>query len=507
MRDLVNYSCTKCGGSLIAERDQEVSSCPFCGNAFDLIDLHRKELIDDARACMMNMEFETAKVKLESVLSSDPSNHEALRDIVICDAGLRSIDSVKSIERMQNCNLDAMKKSCEEVKSRAIAEDIPYFDKLSRLTDLAGQYNGLCNEEFDLSAEFSKTQKEILLHERKVGYIGLALFTSLYAGYSVFLCLFGNSVKDWRILPLAGISAVLLALVFLKPVDILIVKPIAEGKTHAVLPEFHMKEDAIVAQKNKVEEEYKDLYEELIAMEPASGESSLPVFMPVTETVKRHDTEDQDGLFCSKCKMELVPDEGKKIYRCMNCGIAYGYSVLFDEESLYKAWKSMEESEFNEADLRFTCILMRDPKDRDALRGRILCAGKWKYFEEMEASDNFSQARLKIIRERLKDAIEHCGDQDKEYFLKIESLTDTFEEVCKREVTLKEREKSYDEVLPRSSVFVGLDDSAPNVPYNTRKKLEADVEYAKSKRDSYKERLDLTRREIIEMEKAKTGGS
>ena len=507
MRDLVNYSCTKCGGSLIAERDQEVSSCPFCGNAFDLIALHRKELIDDARASMMNMDFEAAKVKLESVLSSDPSDHEALRNIVICDAGLRSVDSVKSIERMQNCNLDAMKKSCEEVKSRAAAEDIPYFDKLSRLTELAGQFNDLCNEEFELSAESGKRLKNGFNYHRIMGYTGLALYVLYSIGFVFYIFLFGNITTDWWYIPLIGIAITIVAILLLKPVELLIINPIMKRKTHAVLSVYHMKEDALAAKKNKLEEEYKDLYEELIAMEPASGESSLPVFMPVTETLKRHDTEDQASLFCSKCKMELVPDEEKKIYRCLNCGVAYRSSLFFDENALYKAKKSLEEGEFKEADLRYTCMFMRYPEDHEVLRGRVLCAGKWKTFEEVESSDGYSPARFKIIRERLKEAIGHSKDQDKEYFLKIESLADIIEELHKKEAELKERENEYAEILPRVGFFAEFDDYSTAVSEYTKKEKEKNVNFAKSQRDSVKESLRLSRNEILEMEKSKSGGS
>ncbi|MBP5654855.1 MAG: hypothetical protein J6X33_05020 [Clostridiales bacterium] len=276
MRELVSYSCTSCGGALIVERDHKVFECPFCGAAFDLVSLHRKELIEDAKTNMMNMEFKAAKEKFESILSSDPRDLEALRDIVLCDGKLRSIESVRKIEHMQNCELTAMKNSCEDAKLRAAEEDNPYFDKLSRLIDLAGQYFESSKEKAMISYE-STTGMKTDTSESQAVLISMfililhAIFGTLFVAYTVGIT--------------AGLFNFLFSIILVIAVRLFekhIIKRLRDNKIHDVVSRLHMKEDDIDIERAKMTEEYKNLCEELEALEPAAGDIPIPVFKPMT---------------------------------------------------------------------------------------------------------------------------------------------------------------------------------------------------------------------------------
>ena len=134
-------------------------------------------------------------------------------------------------------------------------------------------------------------------------------------------------------------------------------------------------------------------------------------------------------VICTSCGAELIPDKENKIYRCMHCGVAYGSSILFDRNAGYKARKALEESEFNEADVWFRCVLMTCSYDFDALKGRILCAGKWRDFEDVTDASALSTVRIKNVRDRIEEALVRAWDSDRKYFMYCKELIDTLEKL------------------------------------------------------------------------------
>ena len=127
-------------------------------------------------------------------------------------------------------------------------------------------------------------------------------------------------------------------------------------------------------------------------------------------------------VICTQCGAELIPDEECKIYRCNFCGVAFGSSILFDEETLPKAKKSLQLGEFDEADVWYNCALMTEPQIFEALVGRILCASKWKRLGEIQKDQPFTPVRLENVNKRITEAMDHSKDQDKEYFAKFKRL-------------------------------------------------------------------------------------
>ena len=115
---------------------------------------------------------------------------------------------------------------------------------------------------------------------------------------------------------------------------------------------------------------------------------------------------------CSSCGGNLVPDQEGKIYRCLFCGVAFGSSILFNKDAEYKAYKAAMADEFNEADVWYRCVLMRDPGYAKALRGRILCAGKWKSLADISAEVLMSGVRFESVLDRINEAVEHTHDEE-----------------------------------------------------------------------------------------------
>ena len=136
MRDLVSYTCSSCGGALTVDKSQEVYECPFCGNAYDFVQMHHDELLKDAETNMRQMEFTSAKEKYNSILENDPQDFFALRGLVLCSGPLISTESFKKPEKLTDCSFDQMKDCLNKVKEQAKEADQPYFEKLYELVDL-----------------------------------------------------------------------------------------------------------------------------------------------------------------------------------------------------------------------------------------------------------------------------------------------------------------------------------------------------------------------------------
>ena len=140
---------------------------------------------------------------------------------------------------------------------------------------------------------------------------------------------------------------------------------------------------------------------------------------------------------CTGCGGRLIPDAEYNIYRCTSCGVAFGSSVLFDPDSAAKAAASMRDGEFTEADIRYNCILMTDPKNFEALKGRVLCAAKWRRAGEITDGAAFTPVRMENVRKRISEAIENAEDDRKEFFRKFDRLFNLLEKMQDKDEATK----------------------------------------------------------------------
>ena len=61
MAKLNSYSCSKCGGILNFDEGMELFACPFCGNEFGVVDLHRGEIIAQALLGQRKIQISSGK--------------------------------------------------------------------------------------------------------------------------------------------------------------------------------------------------------------------------------------------------------------------------------------------------------------------------------------------------------------------------------------------------------------------------------------------------------------
>ena len=209
-------------------------------------------------------------------------------------------------------------------------------------------------------------------------------------------------------------------------------------------------------------------------------------------------------VICTQCGAELLPDKENRIYRCNHCGVAYGSSVLFDRNAAEKARKSLEIGEFNDADVWYSCILMRCSYDFDALRGRILCTGKWKSFNDVEDTSALSTVRIKNVRERAAEGKIHAWEKDQEYFSLCIKLINTLELLWEKDVKIKPIKKEWDSFKHLRDAFAGYDFYGQSATYSaaayTFKDYDRQLKPLLEEREKIKKTLLHVRQEIIDIE-------
>ena len=140
MRELVSYSCTACGGALTVDKSQEVYECPFCGNAYDFVQMHHDELLNDAAVNMRQMEFVSAKEKFNSILEKDPHDFEALRGRILCAGKWKTLTEVDTESKMSNVRFDSILERVDEAVEHTEDEETKeFFTDLRKLIELLAQ--------------------------------------------------------------------------------------------------------------------------------------------------------------------------------------------------------------------------------------------------------------------------------------------------------------------------------------------------------------------------------
>lgn len=140
-------------------------------------------------------------------------------------------------------------------------------------------------------------------------------------------------------------------------------------------------------------------------------------------------TEEEKQLVCNKCGGHLSLDRERRLYECHSCGVAYSCVLLSDADSLKSAMHCLSQKDFKEADELFVMELMLDPQNFTALRGRVLCAGRWRSVRDIKLNDvsSYDRIRYKAARVMVEEVITRASDEDKEYFIKFRELVGVLE--------------------------------------------------------------------------------
>ena len=478
MAVLKSYTCSKCAGVLIFDSDQEYFDCPFCGTRFDAVDFHGDELLQQAEECLKQSDFATAKEKFLKVLEKDPSNFDALRGNILSEAKCSSTEGLKDPEFYQRCRLSSVRAAVDRAVESTPDFASDYFKKLSEMISMAEELSPVENEVRVVQKSLDKTTVEnsrnYLTKSREsfksiMVIMGVGL---IIASVYHFVQMLAAGITDWTFfLVIEGMMVLVYGAFFLAFFFITRAERKRAEAPHRVMVQASNNASSAGYKAEGLKKEYLKVYNELQALEETTREALNGLENGKTED---HGTETPDSgktILCSKCAAQLSLDKEKRVYQCNSCGVAYGISLFFGLP-LEKALNSLNMGRYDDADQRFTNILMVEPSDFDALLGKILCTGKWSKVSRIGLTGDLRPISFKILKEQVEKTGESASDSDKAYFVTLGELISVLEELSMIDYKEKIAEKKNKELDIRDKVFSTPDNNIKSANYKERWSIE-----------------------------------
>ncbi|MBR3057317.1 MAG: hypothetical protein IKG93_05040 [Clostridiales bacterium] len=180
--------------------------------------------------------------------------------------------------------------------------------------------------------------------------------------------------------------------------------------------------------RQKFDEEFSKLYSQLEALNPKEIKADRSP--KDTSSVINFVT----SASCPSCSSELIVNLDRQLYECPYCGVTYDFDFIRDETALAEAEEALSESQFIKADSMYSYILAIDPKNFEALRGRILCAAKWTDLKiALQSAELYMRkAHIPTIKTRIEEAIGACEESDRPYFEEFLEIIPAYEEFVKQ---------------------------------------------------------------------------
>ncbi len=425
-----SYTCSKCGAVLNFDSDREFFDCPFCGSKFNSGAFHSDELFSQAKAGLEQKAYELAKEKYQLILADDPHNFDALLGIVLCEAGVASVDGMEDPDNLQKADLDKVREAAGRAMNNSTVSEARFFELLSELAGKADEIkkvknvereidSGTTGKRFEASAQVVKVSNDQI--DSHNTFFGILAAILLIGG--VFSGIIGI-LSDNDLLKVIA-AFMLVGLVFVVSRLILWNKAVGD----LVTPIRMVDEVGRNAKRNasreaeREMENYKKIYSQLTHSYPERKEPSGPAAEPVKAEDEDlvHSVDPGKKIVCDKCGAELFLDKSGRVYRCDHCGVAYGVSLFFGL-SLEKALSTLNAGYFAEADSRLSHVLMQTPSDFDACLGRILCCGRWTKISDIDYTRNVTIDLIRKLESLTKDAQERVSESDREFFFKMKEL-------------------------------------------------------------------------------------
>ena len=403
MAKLKSYSCTKCAGVLNFDEDHELFACPFCGNEFNVVELHREELSAQGASALRRLRFDTAEGIFKTVLSKNPRDFGGHLGMILAKGRIASVENLSDIGRIKDCEFKPARRALHNAKKEADAGSA-YFDKLSELLALAEKYKELCAGEDERTKMARRSFQAIADHELEVDIAREESKDNL-----------SGIVKEYpaAALPVAIYSAV-------RFVSDEIDKKSYEAKHKRNMASDHIQAAKMSSEAEEIKKKYSETYTELKVLDPAVNRYK-PAYASKVDAGPDPFADVTKNVNCVKCGGQLLLDKEKRLYACSFCGVAYGTSLFFDQP-LRKAKQALAAADYTEADQRFSHMLMVDPKDYEALFGRILCAGKWKNVPDIELEDKMLPLMEERLTDRSDEAFLHSDEEHKEFFSNVQTI-------------------------------------------------------------------------------------
>lgn len=449
MARLVSYNCSNCGAVLNVEQGHKLFDCPFCGADFDYYYFYRKDMLEQADICLRRMDFTEAKARFQDILAHNPKEFPALRGLVLCEGGIISPKNLTSPEKLKDCQFYKAHLVLNDVLESAREEDKEYFRKLDEMLEVAHEYLKIKEERDALSRDSNLEFGQIVKVDNQIEKTKHIIGSILITIGMIIMAPFADentSREDWEnagmfaigVIGIGILCAVLFSFgkfAFLIALGILILvlgfiflfRYLEEKAKAPHRKKMRSNQDTIgpmVSRMSELEKKYSDDYVELQKMVPDDRKREKPDKASQDPAT----TEEDKQLVCNKCGGLLFLDRERRLYECRSCGVAYSSALMADTDTIKTAMNHLSKKDFKEADKLFVLALMLDPHDYMALRGRVLCAGRWKDIKDIRLDDTRNPARTGPAAERLEEVIAKAADEDKEYFIRFRDLVNVLEQ-------------------------------------------------------------------------------
>ena len=459
MAILKSYTCSKCAGVLNFDSDQEFFECPFCGTAFDVLDFHGDEVMEQARSLLKNESFDAAREKYKAILKYDPKNFEANLGVVLCDLNVTSADRLEFPDLLPEYDVVNVRKSILKAKRNTEKNGSLYFGKMYELVSVKEDVARLRKEESELSSEqIGRKVNDKLVEDYKTTRTinrssTVPVILSWVAIAVMLLVMLGMNGKfdDEK-------SLLVPFLVPLAVVAIIIIFMVIVDKIHD--RDFKPVDDITSSFTGRIKEriyKYDEVYRKMRTLYPTaekkrkiqdqesvvSGKESASLKEP---QIDYSSIDPSEIVICSKCAARLTLNKDKRVYQCDHCGVAYGISLFFGIP-MEKALNSLNTGFYDDANQRFSSILMVHPSDFEALLGRILCEGGWTKISDIDLTDDVDVSSYKAVRRRLGEAKQHASVHNVPFFENVEKMVGYCEEYRKNMQKINENElevKAFD---------------------------------------------------------------
>ncbi len=459
MAILKSYTCSKCAGVLNFDSDQEFFECPFCGTAFDMLDFHGDEVMEQARSLLKNESFDAAREKYKAILKYDPKNFEANLGVVLCDLKVTSADRLEFPDLLPEYDVVNVRKSILKAKRNTGKNGSSYFGKMYELISVKEDVARLRKEESELSSEqIGRKVNDKLVEDYKTTRTinrssTVPVILSWVAIAVMLLVMLGMNGKfdDEK-------SLLVPFLVPLAVVAIIIIFMVIVDKIHD--RDFKPVDDITSSFTGRIKEriyKYDEVYRKMRTLYPTvekkrkiqaqesvvSGKESASVKEP---QIDYSNIDPSEIVICSKCAARLTLNKDKRVYQCDHCGVAYGISLFFGIP-MEKALNSLNTGFYDDANQRFSSILMVHPSDFEALLGRVLCEGGWTKISDINLTDDVDVSSYKAVRRRLEEAKQHASVHNVPFFENVEKMVGYCEEYRKNIQKINENElevKAFD---------------------------------------------------------------
>lgn len=366
MAVLKSYTCSKCAGVLNFDSDQEFFECPFCGTAFDVLDFHGDEVMEQARSLLKNESFDAAREKYKAILKYDPKNFEANLGVVLCDLKVTSEDSLEFPDRLPEYDVVNVRKSILKAKRNTGKNGSSYFGKMYELISVKEDVARLRKEESELSSEqIGRKVNDKLVEDYKTKRTinrssTVPVILSWVAIAVMILVMLGMNGKfdDEK-------SLLVPFLVPLAVVAIIIIFMVIVDKIHD--RDFKPVDDITRSFTGRIKEriyKYDEVYRKMRTLYPTAEKKrkiqDQESVITGNESASLKGTQiDYSNLdpseivICSKCAARLALNKDKRVYQCDHCGVAYGISLFFGIP-LEKALNSLNTGFYDDANQRFS---------------------------------------------------------------------------------------------------------------------------------------------------------